>query len=324
MRFGGRAKADAGSVRCPWGRLLSAAASMLLFLNFAYACGGTSAPGNASSPSAGSGGLGGAAQNQEGTQNQGGSAASMACPTGETRECVGPAACRGGQVCGSGAWSACACGSGGAPQGGTEGVGGSDAGGVAGAAGVAGAENGGAPPESADPCPTPNANASLPPWTCATDCFAQRKIDNIICGYPQFYPTPCTNYDPTFGGIINLPQSITAGEILVRTPGAATVGGPCACAKGVPIVAKLLFDAVPNDAWPYKFGQYHIRVTVRPPWHVGLVNDTVDCAAADPAQCENLANVGVQGGNRSNLQIWTEDPAAPPVNVEMAPGDCPK
>lgn len=300
-------------------RLLAAAWSSLLLFSIATACGGTSTPGSPSLNDA-SGGVGGA------SENPGGSAVPGTCTPGDTRQCVGPAACRGGQVCESETWSACDCGSsagGDAPQG-FGGVGGSEPAATGGAgAAAAGGDSGGAPAELADACPSPNANDQLPPWNCADDCFKQRVIDREICSSPKL----CTNADASgFGGIIDLPKAINAGDILLRTPSASRVGGPCACNKGVAIAAKLLFDAVPDDAWPYQASSgtaYHIHVTVRLPWHVGLVADAVDCAPPNPAQCQDLGFVNVKGGNSSNLQIWTEDLAAPPVNAEMAPGECP-
>jgi hypothetical protein len=178
----------------------------------------------------------------------------------------------------------------------------------------------------ADPCPEPNAIDYLPPLNCADDCFDQRRSDLLLCGYLEDAPTRCTNYDPSTAEAIHLPKSIVSGDVLLRTPSAVALRGPCACDKGVPIAAKLLFYTLPDDSWPYQqgTGAYHIYATVRPPWHLGLAKDAVECAPSEPAQCQDLADVDVQAGNHSDLQIWTEDAAAPPVNVEMAPGDCPQ
>lgn len=302
----------------------------VVFLWLITACGGTSAPSNGSPSNAGTAGLGGAqqghggAQGQGGTEVQGGSTASTVCTAGDTRECVGSGACRGGQVCASAEWSACDCGSSGGASEGGNGAGGSVAGGTA-ETGAGGAENGGAPDETADPCPEPNPTESQPPWSCATDCFDQRDMDIQVCGgTPQTYPKACTNYDASRTRLMRLPNTITEGEVVLRTPTAASLGGPCACDNGTPVVAKLLSFVRPGNKWPYQSSPFHVHFTVRLPWHVGLVKDTSDCAPAEPAQCQDLLVVDGAVGNTSNLQIWTEDPSAPPVNVEMAPGDCSK
>lgn len=50
--------------------------------------------------------------------------AAPVCSPGDTRECVGPGACRGAQSCDASGWGGCDCGSGGAGSGGITGVGG--------------------------------------------------------------------------------------------------------------------------------------------------------------------------------------------------------
>ena len=319
MHVSSDAKAGSGSGSAASHRRAPAVAGALLAFFLAAACGRTSGPGApsstsaagaSSSTSAGNPGAGGTAQ------DQGGFAASTPCTTGDERQCVGPA-CRGGQICDSGVWSVCDCGNsvgGDAPQG-LGGVGGSGPDGTIGGGADAGAQNGGTPSESADPCPVPNANLNLPPWNCASDCFEERPTDNFICGNVRFEPTPCTNYNPQEGGgNTQLFGPVTENTVLLRTPSAASVGGPCGCQTGAPIVAKLLFHVTTA-------GGQHIHVTVRPPLHVGLPQETVNCAPVDPAQCQDVA--GFNANSFSNLQIWTEDAAAQPVNVQMAPGECP-
>lgn len=75
------------------------------------------------------------------TGGSSGSAGNSAiCSPGDTRTCVGPGACQGGQSCGAnGTWSACDCGGGGASGGGgtaSGGTGGSPSGGGGGQAGT--------------------------------------------------------------------------------------------------------------------------------------------------------------------------------------------
>lgn len=69
----------------------------------------------------------------------------LACQPGDTRQCVGPGACDGGQACdASGQWSACDCGSATAGEGGTSGsAGSSQVGGESGAPGGSGSSLGG-------------------------------------------------------------------------------------------------------------------------------------------------------------------------------------
>ncbi|MBI3206197.1 MAG: hypothetical protein HYZ29_31970 [Myxococcales bacterium] len=65
------------------------------------------------------------------------------CTPGETRTCVGPGACQGGQLCGAnGSWGSCDCGAGGA--GGSAGSAGGSTGGAGGGAGAGGNAGGGA------------------------------------------------------------------------------------------------------------------------------------------------------------------------------------
>lgn len=91
----------------------------------------------------GSTSLGGAASQSGGAPSTGGDAGSQlqsACDPGDTRECVGSGACRGGQICAEdGTWGACDCGSGtgGAEGGGGTTTGGSQSGGNAGAGATA-------------------------------------------------------------------------------------------------------------------------------------------------------------------------------------------
>ncbi len=129
------ARADAGRARrSRAGRAPAAGASLLFTL---AGCGGGDTTGGATSSAAN----GGTAV---------GGAATAVCEPGETQECVGPGACRGGQVCardGAG-WGACDCGeatggaSGAIRTGGAANSGGA-AGSPVGSSGAAGAANGG-------------------------------------------------------------------------------------------------------------------------------------------------------------------------------------
>ncbi|HEY3494145.1 MAG TPA: hypothetical protein VGK73_05645, partial [Polyangiaceae bacterium] len=106
-------------------------------------CGGDEFQGAKSS--AGSAGQSGSAGTDAGSAGDGtGSTAAGAggdegrpeCTEGDTRECVGPSACRGGQSCERGAWTPCDCGSSGSGGSGAGSSGGS--GGTVGEAGAGG------------------------------------------------------------------------------------------------------------------------------------------------------------------------------------------
>jgi len=129
------ARADAGRARRSRAGLAPAAGASLLFT--LAGCGGGDTTGGATSSAAN----GGTAV---------GGAATAVCEPGETQECVGPGACRGGQVCardGAG-WGACDCGeatggaSGAIRTGGAANSGGA-AGSPVGSSGAAGAASGG-------------------------------------------------------------------------------------------------------------------------------------------------------------------------------------
>jgi len=129
------ARADAGRARRSRAGLAPAAGASLLFT--LAGCGGGDTTGGATSSAAN----GGTAV---------GGAATAVCEPGETQECVGPGACRGGQVCardGAG-WGACDCGeatggaSGAIRPGGAAHAGGA-AGSPGGSSGAAGAASGG-------------------------------------------------------------------------------------------------------------------------------------------------------------------------------------
>jgi len=131
---------------------------------------------------AGSGGaLGGEAGSNGGATSGGRTSAGFSgdgtvlaeCQSGETRACVGPAACKGGQACGKDQrWDVCDCGGHGGAAGG---IGNSSEGGAVGSIGEGGSGEGGEPDES---IPAPSC-AGLPK-TCGVnqdgDCCASSVI----------------------------------------------------------------------------------------------------------------------------------------------------
>lgn len=125
------------------GRLLLVSVAGMVGVTGAAACGETE--------------VGGGADARE-SAGAGGSAEPMAaaCPPGDTRTCVGPGACRGGQICLDDGWSSCDCGSENTGSGGAgDANGGEPPGG--GSGGVASQGDGGADQSAgaggADPCP---------------------------------------------------------------------------------------------------------------------------------------------------------------------------
>ncbi len=120
------ARADAGRARRSRAGLGPAAGASLLFA--LAGCGSGNTTGDATSSAAD----GGAAV---------GGAATAVCVPGETRECVGPGACRGGQACArdGASWGACDCGEATGGAAGAPGTGGdATSGGAAGASSVPG------------------------------------------------------------------------------------------------------------------------------------------------------------------------------------------
>lgn len=243
--------------------------------------------------------------------SSGGSAGSDAvaqCVKGDTRVCVGPGACNGGQACESdGSWSSCDCGA--VPaQGGTAntagsagamsttaGAGGSSpqaAGGMSGDDGQAGfagteAEAGASGMLPGDePCPT---------GTLGLDCSGQ-------CGGS---PAAC---DVECGKFVKV-DSATVGSTLVRLP--SHPGLRCSCEeKGTPSAA-FAFGVTVAHVPP---GTVH--VTLPAPWSF-LLYPPASCALPFIAPCGSL----VEDGN--SMAITTSDPEAPAGNAIVEAGPCP-
>jgi hypothetical protein len=107
-----------------------------------FAEGGAGAGGMSSS--AGTGGSGGSGDATSGDSGAAGDEPQPDCDDGDTRACVGPGACDGGQACSDGTWSRCDCGGGSSGTGGAGGSGGmaSSAGGSSGSGGAGNAQGG--------------------------------------------------------------------------------------------------------------------------------------------------------------------------------------
>jgi len=231
-----------------------------------------------------------------------GSSAGAECTAGDTRNCVGPGACDGGQACGrDGRWSQCDCGvsggsdgSAGGPSIGMGGAGQNSGGasGVAGEFGVAGATSeAGAAGEagtgaimSDQPCPM----VSIP-----LDCSGQCR------------PTP--NGCHSCGAILDLGAVTPSdGMVLMRTP--SHPGAHCFLCN-TPTQTSVAFQIQVGWSNP-PGGSWH--VTASPPWYPAL--DQSSCAPQQPESCIELAD---------SVVLWTADPNAPSVNVILHSGPCP-
>lgn len=251
--------------------------SVIVAVWAASGCGSTS-------KTSGAGGVGGGA---------GGQAAGV-CAPGDTRTCVGPAACAGGQLCAANhAWSACDCGA----SGGQPGTGG--AGGTAGTgnAGYSGTPAGGGAPANPgdDACPTGPMIEN-----CTDQCGGPLKCSAAEC--PTVTPTDLGH------------ATLAVGTVLVRTPHAP--GKLCTCSDSATVAAadSLAFQNLPvQDA----------HVTTPASWYVAFVNDFASakgCAVPQNIHCLSLTSNFFDGWT---AVVWTTDPNAPAVNLIVESGDCP-
>lgn len=232
-----------------------------------------------------------------------GSLSSDRCSAGDTRHCVGPGACDGGQACGSDErWGACDCGASGG--GGTAAVGGSSGGpsfGGASMSGTGGAAVGG---ESASETGAAGASTMNPgDEPCPTspillaDCSGQ-----------------CSAKGPTCDDVCPVSLSLTQlndGQVIARLP--SPPAAPCLCSvQGVqPAAYSALINV--NVANPPRNSSFHLSVP--PPWFVALDNGgRVHCARPE-ASCLAVSGAG--------LGVWTADPNAPAINLTVEAGPCP-
>jgi hypothetical protein len=110
--------------------------------------------GSGGAQSAGAAGQASGRGGSSGSAGEAGSEPGEACEEGATRECFGPAACHGGQVCGEGSWSACDCGT-------SPASGGSGGSGAAGGASGSGQGGGGNQPGGGEAGTTEPGDACL-------------------------------------------------------------------------------------------------------------------------------------------------------------------
>lgn len=264
--------------RRPSGALLlgTTAFSIILAVALASACGGNS--------SLSPGGHAG----QAGT--------SSGCAVGETRECVGPGACPGGQLCTQQGWAACECDSGG--SGGAAGAPSSPAGGESDVSpagdGAGGASIAAGPRPNDQECPDQS-------WL---DCSGQ-------CGKPT---AECAaGRCGTFYGKDQLELSLTDADLteplVIRTP---VVGDePCTCAGTKPLVYPGLLRIHIAES---SERTQPVFVVTPDPWRVdiGGIYDACYGAGPDLSSCTSIPP-----SLDALVTIVTEDASAPVVNVML-------
>lgn len=232
---------------------------------------------------------------------------SGACNAGDTRQCVGPAACRGGQTCGGdGRWGVCDCGQATGGQGG--GGASNNQGGVNSPASGGAPDDtqetsgaGGATSDNVDAAGAGNFTSSggdepCPADAITADCSGQCSATDSLCssGCPV---------------IVNL-QWIKAGEIIARTP--SQPGANCGCGQTM------------DGYWlTIRFKKYatgDVHVSVPAPWHVMEHNGKLPlCELPAPGSCASFSDNEID----NDLEVWTTDPGAPAANLLVESGICP-
>jgi hypothetical protein len=243
--------------------------------------------------------------------NSGGSAGSgSVCAVGDTRTCVGPGACDGGQVClPGGSWATCDCGQGG--QGGEPAIGttagtsngggggaGLSAGGTTGSAamsagglsGESGATGGGAAGAAGLQALNPGDDPCLDAAVTA-DCSGQCSSTQDAC-------------EMECPAVVQL-DSIKIGQVIARTP--SRPGARCTCSIGgdTTVVYRLAIKLVP-------VGSTEFHLTVPLPWHVG----------SDPSCLSEPDTKDACESSYGTWNVWTTDPNAPAINLVAQFGVC--
>jgi hypothetical protein len=239
------------------------------------------------------------------------------CADGDTRECTGPRACAGGQVCRNAEWGDCDCGlgDGGSAVGGNAGTGA-----TSGSFAQAGVPSGGADLGSAgaagsrseninwedDPCADEGLKNGSGTIDCSNDCpaaFHPQQNSPLACSVKA----KCELTTLSIAASEDagpLPPDTEISEYVHRTPRSSTIDGPCNCPTGQAIFAKYKVGVSLPDS---------IQLTVRPPWHFGV--DPSSTCADEGQQC-------VDGSGKWEALLWTEYPDAPAVNVAIKLGPC--
>lgn len=262
------------------------------------------------------------------------------CEVGDTRECVGPAACKGGQRCGNEGWAMCDCGpgtsggageapanagQGGAISGGTGVVGGntSEGGESSGSGGFTGGGAGegsidGVAGEGnwvADACPEPRGLCGPASLYNAYDCSGE--CPELCQGYCTLSKTsPCT-FTGGSGDLGDLKGREVPLYVPRRMPAAAPFAGLCSCPSGKPVVVRWL-----ASAW----NGFPTHVRISPPWHLSPPQEDT-CAPATHTQCLILPYEEPpvsKSLDQATFQVWTSEPNAPAANLQIYAGPCPE
>lgn len=258
----------------------------------------------------------GGASGSAGASNMGGAASSGAptnqgsCSIGDTRTCVGPGACTGGQVCGEdGRWAMCDCGdaSGGPSNGGASGAAGSDNAGAGGeseqgASGAGGTGDDGAATAGAGGAADLDTDQPCPSVPIKADCSGLCTATKGLCVVDPVCPTKVRADYPNLG------------DVIVRTPSRPVAN--CGCSPGV----------APSGYWMHVdfkgAGVAHWHVSVPGPWHVKPLGIGPLCESK-----KNLSSCAAFSTPLDNLdgglEVWTEEPDAPAINLFVEAGECP-
>lgn len=228
------------------------------------------------------------------TAAQGGQPADN-CAEGDTRECVGKGACRGGQYCENDGWGSCEC----------EGIG--TAGAKMSAAGNGGATGGDATSLGGHPEQTGGAAAGGGQSTWDDDpCDGvESGCGSTLC--PLSNETACSAIDQcSFWNIPKIEVDENRSYAVFRVPRVSELPEPselpgdCLCADS-PLAARFeVYVTAPGANGQLPDGHF----TVRQPWYFGPCDSPVQCTESYP-------------------YVRTKSPDAPEVNVYYAPGPCP-
>jgi len=227
------------------------------------------------------------------------------CPSGDTRACVGPGACMGGQTCEpGGVWGTCVCSDG---TGGSTGAG--DGGASTGPASPAGSSDASAGTDG--PPPGDDAGWSVPPGATGSDGSAASGLTFFV--WSDIHVADGSNSDPASYGQYWLDAKNAAYEMITQTyPGGAggTVGPPA-----------FLLDCGDSVDWPTQTNTddyatiYHDMLTSTPsiPIHAVLGNHdlTAPAGTATIAIPPTYENFYLRTFTKSGVQL-------PPSNTTGA------
>jgi hypothetical protein len=244
----------------------------------------------------------------------GGPSTTTGCAPGDTRTCVGPGACHGGQTCGNDAhWSSCDCGvqnsggssssAGAAATSGGVGVAGSSGQSVGGFTDIAGATADAGAGNEAGAANQSSGDEPCPSSAISVDCSGQCGDKPAVCDKPCF-------------GSVAL-SSISPGMVLARTPShvgsnPAYAVSNCHCQD--PAETQFAYEFTVGFSQSSTATASHVSVPA--PWYLYNIN---------PLGCAPPADLyfGCVNTNVHGFIIWTTDPNAPAVNLKVEPGPCP-